>query len=239
MAVYETDVYFLTTELKLMKLELKLNGRPGYQENAVPIEGNPKVEDFFCEKVNGGCKITYITDKGLIKEFGSGADQNKSLDCTKHTQNVNYWNKVVKVGNCVLAAGYTNTEDSESNSVVLGEEYVCLQTLSIPSSSSLGLTSGYYPVLRMLEIPSKKHKNVTFVLAAECYYISHLLALTLGKTKRMVKVDSKQVSSSSSKIMLLEGFPYRSLCAWKEEQVYFGMDKGEKGNLRRLKLIFS
>ena len=58
----------------------------------------------------------------------------------------------------------------------------------------------------MLEIPSKKHKNVTFVLAAECYYVSHLLALTLGKTKRMVKVDSKQVSSSSSKIMLLEGF---------------------------------
>ena len=58
----------------------------------------------------------------------------------------------------------------------------------------------------MLEIPSKKHKNVTFVLAAEYGYVSHLLALTLGKTKRMVKVDSKQVSSSSSKIMLLEGF---------------------------------
>ena len=207
MAVYETDVYFLTTELKLMKLELKLNGRPGYQETAVPIEGNPKVEDFFCEKVNGGCKITYITDKGLIKEFGSGADPNKSLDCTKHTQNVNYWNKVVKVGNCVLAAGWNKTASPYSNSVVLGEEYACLQTLCIPASTSgLGLTSDNRPVLRMLEIPSKKHKNVTFVLAAEYAYISHLLALTLGKTKRMVKVDSKQVSSSSSKIMLLEGF---------------------------------
>ena len=56
----------------------------------------------------------------------------------------------------------------------------------------------------MLEIESKKHKGVTFVLAVEYYHSAHLLALTLGKTKRMVRVgDPKQVSSSSSKIMLL------------------------------------
>ena len=58
----------------------------------------------------------------------------------------------------------------------------------------------------MLEIPSKKHKNVTFVLAAELTSNVYLLAITLGTKKRIVEVDHKQVSSSSSKIMLLEGF---------------------------------
>ena len=58
----------------------------------------------------------------------------------------------------------------------------------------------------MLEIPSKKHKNVTFVLAAEQTGNVYLLAITLGTKKRIVEVDHKQVSSSSSKIMLLEGF---------------------------------
>ena len=130
-AVYETDVYFLTTELKLMKLELKLNGRQNYQETAVPIESNTKVEDFFCEKVSGGCKITYITDQGLIKEYGSGADPNKSLDCTKHTQNVNYWNKVVKVGNCVLAAGFKSVSPISSTQFLVDEGWACRETLSI------------------------------------------------------------------------------------------------------------
>ena len=42
------------------------------------------------------------------------------------------------------------------------------------------------------------------MLAAELYNKVYLLALTLGEKKRMVKVDQKQVSSSSSKPMLLE-----------------------------------
>ena len=56
----------------------------------------------------------------------------------------------------------------------------------------------------MLEIPSKKYPGVTFVLAAESRTSAHLLALTLGNKKRMVHVGQKQVSSSSSKIELLE-----------------------------------
>ena len=56
----------------------------------------------------------------------------------------------------------------------------------------------------MLEIPSKKYPGVTFVLAAEHANDAHLLALTLGNKKRMVHVGQKQVSSSSSKIELLE-----------------------------------
>jgi len=56
----------------------------------------------------------------------------------------------------------------------------------------------------MLEIPSKKYPGVTFVLAAEFGNDVHLLALTLGNKKRMVHVGQKQVSSSSSKIELLE-----------------------------------
>ena len=63
---------------------------------------------------------------------------------------------------------------------------------------------GNYPVLRMLEIPSKKYPGVTFVLAAESCNDAHLLALTLGNKKRMVHVAQKQVSSSSSKFKLQE-----------------------------------
>ena len=56
----------------------------------------------------------------------------------------------------------------------------------------------------MLEIPSTKEKRVTFVLAAEYALFAHLLALKMTGKKQMIKIDSKQVSSSSSKPMLLE-----------------------------------
>jgi hypothetical protein len=139
-AVFETDVYFLNTELKLIKLQLKLNGRDINQDSIVPI-ADPKIEDFYLEPVtvNGvkGCKIIYITDKGVIKEYGAGADPNKNLNCATHSPNVNYWNKVVKVGNCVLAAGFNNT--TKENTLVLGEDSLS-QSLSlallIPPSSS-------------------------------------------------------------------------------------------------------
>ena len=61
----------------------------------------------------------------------------------------------------------------------------------------------------MLEIPSTKEKRVTFVLAAEYAYTVHMLAIANikgnpTKKRRIEKTDSKQVSSSSSKPMLLE-----------------------------------
>ena len=125
--VFEKDVYFLNTELKLIKLTLNTAGNGPHQESIVPIP-DQKIEDFFLEAVtvNGAksCKITYITDKGVIKEYGANADPNKLLDCTKYTQNVNYWNKVVRIGKCVLASGIKLDPSTNicTNNVVLGEE---------------------------------------------------------------------------------------------------------------------
>ena len=150
--MFENDVYFLNTDLKLIKLELKLNGRQNYQESIVPIES--KIEDFFCEKVNGGCKITYITDQGLIKEYGSGADPNKSLDCTKHTQNVNYWNKVVKVGNCVLAAGMVDSSQPQSNSLGLMDKQSACRLSLKATRSLLSLQHGQEEISPSASAPS-------------------------------------------------------------------------------------
>jgi len=66
----------------------------------------------------------------------------------------------------------------------------------------------------MLEIPSKKYPGVTFVLAAEAHFVSHLLALTLGAKKRMVHVGQKQVSSNDS---------IYSLCL-SPEHILFGLN---------------
>ena len=126
MDVFEKDVYFLNTELKLIKLTLNTAGNGPHQESIVPIP-DQKIEDFFLEAVtvNGAksCKITYITDKGVIKEYGANADPNKLLDCTKYTQNVNYWNKVVRIGKCVLASGFKHDSSTRTctKSLVLGE----------------------------------------------------------------------------------------------------------------------
>lgn len=224
--VFEKDVYFLNTELKLIKLTLNTAGNGPHQESIVPIP-DQKIEDFFLEAVtvNGvkGCKITYITDKGVIKEYGANADPNKLLDCTKYTQNVNYWNKVVRIGKCVLVSGYN--KNTKTNTLVLGEGSgeIETKTLAIPHPSG----RWDRPILRMLEIPSKKHKGVTFVLAAECFMASvHLLALTLGKKKRMEKIDQKQVSSSDSYL--------RSVTVWIDT-VYFGVHQNDR-LIRRLAL---
>ena len=142
----------MNTDLKLIKLELKLNGRQNYQESIVQIES--KIEDFFCEKVTGGCKITYITDQGLIKEYGPGSDPNKSLDCTKHTQNVNYWNKVVKVGNCVLAAGMVESSKPQSNSLVLIDEQSACKLFLKATRSLFFLQRGKEDVQTSASAPS-------------------------------------------------------------------------------------
>ena len=180
-------------------MQLTKIGNTGYKDSEIPIP--EKIEDFLIEDMGTDKpKIIYLTEKGMIKEYTEGVVSNKSLDCTKYTQNVNYWNKLAKVGNCVLVAGMVYGSEY-SNSIVLVEEYEYIYTLSIPATKK---NDFYCPILRMLEIPSTKEKRVTFVLAAELYNKVHLLALTLGEKKRMVKVDQKQVSYSSSKPMLLE-----------------------------------
>ena len=157
---FENDVYFLNTELKLIKLELKLGGRLDYQETIVNIAD--KIEDFYIDPViiNGKkeCKIIYITDKGLIKEFGEHADPNKVMDCTKHTQNVNYWNKVVKVGNCILAAGMVYSSP-HTNTLVLTSSNEQPSLLHLPASST--------PLLTKMSIMNKQ--SVTFTTpSCEC-----------------------------------------------------------------------
>ena len=205
-AVFKDDVYFLNTELKLIRMQLTKIGTPGYKDSEIPIP--EKIEDFLIEDMGTDKpKIIYLTEKGMIKEYTEGVVSNKSLDCTKYTQNVNYWNKLAKVGKCILAAGYSKSK--QNTLVSVDEEWTDAETVSIPSSSTLSLTVDGYPVLRMLEIPSTKEKRVTFVLAAESAYTVHMLAIANikgnpTKKRRIEKTDSKQVSSSSSKPMLLE-----------------------------------
>ena len=136
MDVFEKDVYFLNTELKLIKLTLNTAGNGPHQESIVPIP-DQKIEDFFLEAVtvNGAksCKITYITDKGVIKEYGANADPNKLLDCTKYTQNVNYWNKVVRIGKSLLVSAY-NSQAKIHSLVLWDDEGGEALALTTPSS---------------------------------------------------------------------------------------------------------
>ena len=213
-AVFKDDVYFLNTELKLIRMQLTKISNTGYKDSEIPIP--EKIEDFLIEDMGTDKpKIIYLTEKGMIKEYTEGVVSNKSLDCTKYTQNVNYWNKLAKVGNCVLVAGCTETHPTwkkpYSNTVVMVDnEWTLGYLLLIPHTASTTLlTSDSWPVLRMLEIPSTKEKRVTFVLAAEYAFTVHMLAIANikgnpTKKRRIEKTDSKQVSSSSSKPMLLE-----------------------------------
>ena len=213
-AVFGTDVYFLNTDLQLVKLDVKLIGSNVTQADKVEhvFSELGKIEDFLIDEKGN---ITYLQPDGKIKEWirnenqpdptkPKGTISNKSLDCAKHTQNVSYWNKLAKIGNCILAAGSSRSKNT--NALCLVDEWeVVLPRLIIPCSyCRIWLRIDDIPVLRMLEIPSKKYPGVTFVLAAEFHHSVHLLALTLGNKKRMVHVGQKQVSSSSSKIELLE-----------------------------------
>jgi len=207
-------VYFLNTDLQLVKLDVKLIGSNVTQADKVEhvFSELGKIEDFLIDEKGN---ITYLQPDGKIKEWirnenqpdptkPKGTISNKSLDCAKHTQNVSYWNKLAKIGNCILAAG--SSRDKNTSVLCLVEEWeIVLDPLAIRCSEGrFTLRIEDFPVLRMLEIPSKKYPGVTFVLAAEARFVSHLLALTLGAKKRMVHVGQKQVSSSSSKIELLE-----------------------------------
>ena len=134
-AVFGTDVYFLNTELQLVKLDVKQIGSGVTQADRVEdvFSELGKIEDFLIDEKGN---ITFLTPEGKIKEWikdpnaainakHQGKLSDKSLDCTKHTQNVSYWNKLAKIGNCLLVAGcsathpHTNTlmltEDTESH----------------------------------------------------------------------------------------------------------------------------
>ena len=213
-AVFGTDVYFLNTELQLVKLDIKQIGSGVTQADRVEdvFSELGKIEDFLIDEKGN---ITFLTPEGKIKEWikdpnaainakHQGKLSDKSLDCTKHTQNVSYWNKLAKIGNCILAAGSSNEEKTSVLCLVEGWGMVCPPLIVPCSFRRLWIRTDYAPILRMLEIPSKKYPGVTFVLAAEAYFVSHLLALTLGAKKRMVHVAQKQVSSSSSKFKLQE-----------------------------------
>ena len=214
-AVFGTDVYFLNTELQLVKLDVKQIGSGVTQADRVEdvFSELGKIEDFLIDEKGN---ITFLTPEGKIKEWikdpnaainakHQGKLSDKSLDCTKHTQNVSYWNKLAKIGNCILAAG-SSMEKKGTSVLCLVEGWgMACPPLIVPCSwSRLWMIIGDHPILRMLEIPSKKYPGVTFVLAAEHYNNAHLLALTLGNKKRMVHVAQKQVSSSSSKFKLQE-----------------------------------
>jgi hypothetical protein len=76
---------------------------------------NEKVEDFL---VDPDGSIHFLTDKGMIRSL---TDPNLQINCAEG-QNpvVNYWNKLIRVGdNSFLAAGYCY-QSSPSNIFTLG-----------------------------------------------------------------------------------------------------------------------
>jgi hypothetical protein len=76
---------------------------------------NEKVEDFL---VDPDGSIHFLTDKGMIRSL---TDPNLQINCAEG-QNpvVNYWNKLIRVGdNSFLAAGYC-ADPSPSNILTLG-----------------------------------------------------------------------------------------------------------------------
>ena len=111
-------------------MQLTKISNTGYKDSEIPIP--EKIEDFLIEDMGTDKpKIIYLTEKGMIKEYTEGVVSNKSLDCTKYTQNVNYWNKLAKVGKCILAAGYSKSQ--ENTLVSVDEEWTDAETVSIPS----------------------------------------------------------------------------------------------------------
>jgi len=145
-AVFGTDVYFLNTDLQLVKLDVKLIGSNVTQADKVEhvFSELGKIEDFLIDEKGN---ITYLCPDGKIKEWirnenqpdptkPKGVISNKSLDCAKHTQNVSYWNKLAKIGNCILAAG--SSENMNASVLCLVEEFkVVLDPLVIPYSYGL------------------------------------------------------------------------------------------------------
>ena len=142
-AVFGTDVYFLNTDLQLVKLDVKLIGSNVTQADKVEhvFSELGKIEDFLIDEKGN---ITYLQPDGKIKEWirnenqpdptkPKGTISNKSLDCAKHTQNVSYWNKLAKIGNCILAAGSSNTEKT-SVLCLMDEWEVLFHPLVIPCS---------------------------------------------------------------------------------------------------------
>ena len=130
-AVFGTDVYFLNTDLQLVKLDVKLIGSNVTQADKVEhvFSELGKIEDFLIDEKGN---ITYLQPDGKIKEWirnenqpdptkPKGTISNKSLDCAKHTQNVSYWNKLAKIGNCLLVAGCIGASYPFTNKLVLGE----------------------------------------------------------------------------------------------------------------------
>jgi len=130
-AVFGTDVYFLNTDLQLVKLDVKLIGSNVTQADKVEhvFSELGKIEDFLIDEKGN---ITYLCPDGKIKEWirnenqpdptkPKGTISNKSLDCAKHTQNVSYWNKLAKIGNCILAAG--SSKDKKTSVLCLVEEW--------------------------------------------------------------------------------------------------------------------
>ena len=115
-------------------MQLTKIGTPGYKDSEIPIP--EKIEDFLIEDMGTDKpKIIYLTEKGMIKEYTEGVVSNKSLDCTKYTQNVNYWNKLAKVGNCVLAAGCSSAKPFSNSVVMMDETWTGQTALPIPPSS--------------------------------------------------------------------------------------------------------
>lgn len=130
-AVFGTDVYFLNTELQLVKLDVKLIGSGVTQADKVEdvFSELGKIEDFLIDEKGN---ITFLTPEGKIREWvkdvnaanntkHQGKLSDKSLDCTKHTQNVSYWNKLAKIGNCLLVAGCSSTHPY-TNTLLLTED---------------------------------------------------------------------------------------------------------------------
>ena len=97
-----------------MRIDLPSGSQNQCTESVINAH-NEKVEDFL---VDPDGSIHFLTDKGMIRSL---TDPNLQINCAEG-QNpvVNYWNKLIRVGdNSFLAAGYCENRDEHSSTLIL------------------------------------------------------------------------------------------------------------------------
>jgi len=180
----------LTKDLRIVHIQLP-GGRLGFRDHVVNTF-NERVESFIVDEDG---IIHFLTNKGDIRNV---SDEGKRICCAQGSNLiVKYWNKIISVGSdSFLVAGYSTDKEIESfNSLILvrGNSSNLFDCLDLKCYFATDQRNQHNicenPILKMVELKTKRSSNLSFVLAAEFYYTVHLLMVRTGQNQSLQAID--------------------------------------------------